>query len=122
MEKAISGIFLGNPISRASEVSEESEEEEADEGLGGLVSKMTDVWTDNFSWDYGRFSPKNIIIPSDDRLQYNEEKKLKERGEEISSDEEYFLDEVFAPDVDYGEHYKSLHMSVDSSQKVCHKM
>ena len=76
---------------------------------------MNDVWTDNFSWDYGRFSPKNIIVPSDDRLRYDEEKKLKERGEEVEEEEDIY-DEIYSPEINYDDHFMNLHMETDASQ------
>lgn len=44
VEKAIASFFLDNPLARASD----------EGGIGSFVDTMTDIWTDNFSWDYGR--------------------------------------------------------------------
>jgi len=41
IEKSIASFFLDNPLARA-----------GDEG--GVLSPLTNFWTDNFSWDYGR--------------------------------------------------------------------
>ena len=94
---------------------------------------MTDIWTDNFSWDYGRlatisttvimtscphvvrFSPKNILVPSDEKVRRDEERKLQEKSEQEDADTLY--DEVF-DSANYDDHYMHIHMKADSSQKV----
>ena len=68
-----------------------------------------------------RFSPKNIIVPSDDKVK--RDKKMKKKAEEKAAKEsaEDLYDEVF--DIDHeDEYYGHLHddayMSSDASQKV----
>ena len=107
IEKAVAGLFLDNPLARASDES----------SIGGLVTTVTDFWTDNFSWDYGRFSPKNILVPTDEKVQRDEEKLL-EKNAAIDEDvDESLYDEIFN-NVDYEDHFKHMQMETDSSQKV----
>ena len=107
IEKAVAGLFLDNPLARASDES----------SIGGLVTTVNDFWTDNFSWDYGRFSPKNILVPTDEKVQRDEEKLL-EKNAAIDEDvDESLYDEIFN-NVDYEDHFKHMQMETDSSQKV----
>lgn len=108
VEKAIASLFLDSPIARVSE----------ETGIGNLVNKFSDFWTDNFSWEEGKYSPKNILAPKEEEGEEEEaleaeardERKLYDDTESEIEDVEEIISEVY----DDGWHT----MQADSSYKV----
>ena len=86
--------------------------------MEGRTPQFTTIWDNNQT--FLRFSPKNILVPSDDKVMRDEKKK---KAEEKAAKEsvETLYDEVF-DNVNYDEHYSHLHddafMSADASEKV----
>jgi len=126
VEKAIAGVFLSaNPMSRAS-LDEMVEEETKEETEGGFFNSVNNFWTDNFSWDYGKFSPKNILVPSDQKLQRDKERKgegLEEKTDNVGNLENEVFNEDFGYEdaydyPNYHDNYLHVHMKADSSQKT----
>ena len=107
VEKAIASLFLDSPIARVSE----------ETGIGNLVNKFSDFWTDNFSWEEGKYSPKNILSPKEEETEEEaleaearDERKLYEDTEAEVEEVEEIISEVY----DDGWHT----MQADSSYKV----
>ena len=73
------------------------------------------MWTFVSNCNVARFSPKNILVPSDEKVRRDEERKLQEKSEQEDADTIY--DEVF-DSANYDDHYMHIHMKADSSQKV----
>ena len=69
-----------------------------EETEGGFFNSVNNFWTDNFSWDYGKFSPKNILVPSDQKLQRDKERKgegLEEKTDNVGNLENEVFNENF---------------------------
>ena len=68
-----------------------------------------------------RFSPKNIIVPSDDKVMRDEKMKKKAEEKAAKESKEDVYDEVFDLDHDdeyYGHLHDDAYMSADASEKV----
>ena len=68
-----------------------------------------------------RFSPKNIIVPSDDKVKRDEKMKKKAEEKATKESKEDVYDEVFDLDHDdeyYGHLHDDAYMSADASEKV----
>merc|ERR1712117_72242 len=96
--------------------------EPEEDGIGGIVSNINDFWTDNFSWDYGRFSPKNILVPTDQKLKHDEERKLQEKQSTVEDDITEMTDayDEMYNEINYDDHFMHIHMDnmeADASQK-----
>ena len=91
VEKAIASLFLDSPIAR---VSEES-------GLGNLVNNVANFWTENFSWEEGKYSPRNILAPKEEEeeeAEARDERKLYDEAETEMEDVEEIISEIYDDD------------------------
>ena len=92
MEKAIASIFLDSPIARMSEES----------GLGNLVDNVANFWTENFSWEEGKYSPKNILAPKEEEeeaeAEARDERKLYDEAETEMDEVEEIISEIYDDD------------------------
>ena len=91
VEKAIASLFLDSPIAR---VSEES-------GFGSLVNNVANFWTENFSWEEGKYSPKNILAPKEEEeveAEERDERKLYDEAETEMDNVEEIISEIYDDD------------------------
>ena len=110
VEKAIASLFLESPIARVSE----------ETGIGSLVDKFSNFWNENFSWEEGKYSPKNILAPKEEEEEEDEvvsfeaeardERKLYDDSETEMENVEEIISEI------YDDEWQT--MQADSSYKV----
>lgn len=95
VEKAIASLFLESPIARVSE----------ETGIGSLVDKFSNFWNENFSWEEGKYSPKNILAPKEEEEEEDEvvsfeaeardERKLYDDSETEMENVEEIISEIY---------------------------
>ena len=66
MEQKISSFFLESSVARVSE----------EIGFGTVLNKVSNFWNENFSWESGKFSPKNILKKEKHKVEGREERLL----------------------------------------------
>ena len=59
-------MFKKNPVARVSE----------EMGFDTMINKVVDFWNRNFSWESGKFSPKNILESSDAKAEGRQDRQL----------------------------------------------
>eukprot|EP00090_Calanus_glacialis_P042652 TRINITY_DN75618_c0_g1_i1.p1 TRINITY_DN75618_c0_g1~~TRINITY_DN75618_c0_g1_i1.p1 ORF type:complete len:320 (-),score=81.58 TRINITY_DN75618_c0_g1_i1:55-906(-) len=91
MEKKISSFFLESPVARISE----------EIGFGTILNKVSSFWNDNFSWEAGKFSPKNILESKKAEVEGREERQLDAPLEKLDTEDLPLKVEV-SSDVDVG--------------------
>ena len=77
MEKKISSFFLESPVARISE----------EIGFGTILNKVSSFWNDNFSWEAGKFSPKNILESKKAEVEGREERQLDAPLEKLDTED-----------------------------------
>ena len=65
------------------------------------MNNVANFWTENFSWEEGKYSPKNILAPKEDEeaeAEARDERKLYDEAETEMDNVEEIISEIYDDD------------------------
>ena len=92
--------------------------------MGNLVNNVANFWTENFSWEEGKYSPKNILAPKEDEeAEARDERKLYDEAETEMDDVEEIISEIYDDDwqtMQAESSYKASHVCSNNTELTRH--